>query len=892
LKQESILSGNTGSASIKDLPKPKDMEKVAGKCPYAVIHMDGVAVNCLVDSGSEVTTITKSYYVKHFKDTPIYNCKWIHLSASNGLSIPIEGIIVVDITTKNQIFNNMYVLVTQDSINPDMQNHRAVAPGILGCNVIQYLYRQHLEGTLDLTITEDTTLFQQQLEQYINKAQEFQTLQEQLIHNDTGTLGFVKTLGSHVYIPANTSTTIRGTTRRLPETLTVIVEHIESTPYPDLMITPTLTHIDHNGHIAFEITNLGQQDIIIERASRIAKISLCQLIIPDIDEPLQYRQTAQTIDDFPFKINMGNINLDTNNNDDLIRLFNKYQNVFSQDDNDIGSTDLVKHRIITQDDIPIKEPDRRIPPNLKSEVKKILQNWLDAGIIKHSDSPYASQIVLVHKKSGDVRICIDYRALNIKTIKDAFPLPKIEECLESLSGAKYFCSLDLTQGYMQVKIDDNDAHKTAFRALGSLYEYTRLPFGLCNSPATFSRLMHRCFGDDFQEGMIFYLDDILLYSRTIPEMIQRLDLVFKKLQHHGLKVKPQKCHFFKEKVSFLGHTISAKGIQTDPEKIQAVQNFDRPSSDKTLRQFLGLTSYFRRFIKNFAIIASPLHNLLQGKKKKKQKKVVTDGKWPDKWTEECETAFKMLKSKLINTPILQYPDFNKSFYVETYASMIGFGAVLYQMEGKQKQVIAYASRKMKLQEQTIKGYSSMKIEFLAMHWAITKKFKDYLYGAKHQFIVRTDNHPLSRMLSTKQTAADMGKIADLADYNFQLEYKSGRTNLAADALSRNPITTVLEDNIQDQITAYICDYDDNTLIPDELKIQIEPDLLHRPEIFTSINEIHISANQNYHDTDLKQLQQQDSYISRVLDFMKKTEEMLNTLETAETHKRFTLQNHC
>jgi len=375
--------------------------------------------------------------------------------------------------------------------------------------------------------------------------------------------------------------------------------------------------------------------------------------------------------------------------------------------------------------------------------------------------------------------------------------------------------------------------------------------------------MHRCFGDDVQEGIIFYLDDILLYSKTIPEMIQRLHLVFQKLQQHGLKLKPQKCQFFKDEVSFLGHVISAQGIQTDPDKIRAVQEFKCPTTDKTLRQFLGLTSYFRRFIKNFALIASPLHNLLRGPKCKK-KSLTSQEKWPEKWSEECEVAFRTLKSKLINAPLLKYPDFNKSFYLETDASLVGYGAILFQMEGKQKSVIAYASRKLKIAEQTIKGYSSMKIEFLALHWAITKKFKDYLYGAKHEFIVRTDNHPLSRMMEAKQTAADMGKLADLTDYNFKLEYKSGKANLAADALSRNPVNADPAEHCQAEIIAYISEHNANTEIPDEIIVQLKSDT---DNVHTSLNEIHVSSTNIYQETDLQKLQQEDPYVSKVLTLM-------------------------
>ena len=862
------MSGTKDSKSVKpkEIAKPTNLDKVAGKCPITEVLMNGIPVNCLIDSGSEVTTITDSYFHQNFKDIPIYQCKWINLSAANGLSIPIRGIAILDINFKKSIFKDMFVLITKEPSNPHMQQKKMEVPGVLGCNVIQHLY---LEGNKDAfkSITE-TLSVQEHVKQYVLKSQELHQLQNKLNKSDTGILGFIRTHGKHTIIPANTSCTIKGTTRQLPETLPVLVEHTNSCPFPDLMITPTITRINKYGHVLFEVTNPSSSDIIIDNPSRIAQISIFEQLIPELQEEHPGNK-LRSLDDLPFKVNLGNIKLNTSQNIQLVNLLHRYQNIFSQHDNDVGSTDLVEHRIQTEDEIPIKQPDRRIPPNMKKDVRDILQNWLNAGIIKYSDSPYASQIVLVRKKTGDIRICVDYRALNKKTIKDAFPLPKIEECIESLAGAKYFCSLDLTQGYLQVKINEEDTHKTAFRALGSLYEYSRLPFGLCNSPATFSRLMHRCFGDDFQEGIIFYLDDILVYSSTISEMFQKLDLVFSKLQHHGLKLKPTKCHFFKEEVSFLGHKITSSGIHTDPEKIRAVSEFIRPNSDKTLRQFLGLTSYFRRFIKNFALIASPLHGLLKGQKIKKQ--VKTDN-WSKKWTEECEHAFTTLKSKLIDAPILIYPNFNKPFYLEVDASIIGFGAVLFQMNGRQKQVIAYASRKLKVQEQTIKGYSSMKLEFLALHWAITKKFKDYLYGAKQQFIVRTDNHPLSRMMQSKQTTADMGKLAELADYNFIIEYKPGKTNLAADALSRNPVTPTDDiENIQEEIVQYLAEQEGNTAIPDEVIAEVEPEIsMHKIQSF--INQIQTtSMNNSTCNISLKNQQEEDPHISKIVNFIGKGE---------------------
>lgn len=212
---------------------------------------------------------------------------------------------------------------------------------------------------------------------------------------------------------------------------------------------------------------------------------------------------------------------------------------------------------------------------------------------------------------------MDYRFLNCNTVKGAFPLPSIEEAFEALSGAKYFCSLDMTQGYMQVPVAEEDRHKTACRALGSLFEFCRLPFGLCNGPATFSQLISRCFGDINHMGVVLFLDDLLVYGRNFEETVDYLCLVFERLR----KLNSSKCCLFQEEVVYLGH-VSRSGIQTDPKKIKAVVKFRTPSSVKDVRSFLGLCSYYRKFIKNFSKIAEPLHELLSGGKKTKRRKAV------------------------------------------------------------------------------------------------------------------------------------------------------------------------------------------------------------------------------------------------------------------------------
>ena len=308
-----------------------------------------------------------------------------------------------------------------------------------------------------------------------------------------------------------------------------------------------------------------------------------------------------------------------------------------------------------------------------------------------------------------------------------------------------------------------------------------MPFGLTNSPATFQRLMERCLGDMQPQECLVYLDDIIVYSSTIEEHMRRLEAVFQKLKDFGLKLKPSKCHFLKSEVTYLGHVVSKDGVHTDPEKIKAVQNWSTPKNVKELQQFLGFVGFYRRFVKGFSSIASPLHLLLRGHlNNSKKKKKIQPAEFV--WGPKQQRSFEELKTVLTTAPILGFADYHSPFELHIDASMQGLGAVLYQIQDNQPRVISYASRGLKPSEQ---NYPAHKLEFLALKWAVTDKFSDFLYGQK--FKVLTDNNPLTYVLSSARLDATGHRwLAKLAVYDFALEYKTGKTNTDADALSRLP----------------------------------------------------------------------------------------------------------
>ena len=402
-----------------------------------------------------------------------------------------------------------------------------------------------------------------------------------------------------------------------------------------------------------------------------------------------------------------------------------------------------------------------------------------------------SQVVIVHKKTGEIRLCIDFRALNAVTIRDSFPLPRIEEALHAVKAAVWFTSFDLAQGYLQLAMDEADIHKTAFRARSSgLYEFTRMPFGLSNTGASFCHLMEMCLGDQQYLTLLFYLDDICIFSSSIDEMLDRIAMVLYRLKEFNLKIKPKKSFFFQSNILFLGHMLSKDGILPNPEKVSKVRDWPVPKTAKEVHSFLGLASYYRRFIPKFAKWANPLHNLIRPiATKKKHAGTRLQPLPPDlppfKWDSQHQESFDRLKDALTSSPILAYPNYDKPFILEMDTSLKGLGAVLLQEDDDGNfRIISYASHTLKPYERSMQKYNSAKLELLALKWAICDKFRDYLIGSR--FTMLTDNNPLTYVHMSRLGATQIRWLSDLTLFDFEIRYRAGKTNQAADALSQRP----------------------------------------------------------------------------------------------------------
>ncbi|MCG8034214.1 MAG: retroviral-like aspartic protease family protein, partial [Candidatus Thiodiazotropha taylori] len=363
----------------------------------------------------------------------------------------------------------------------------------------------------------------------------------------------------------------------------------------------------------------------------------------------------------------------------FFELLLKNQEVFAKSKYDLGCTSLVTHSIDTQGHRPIKQAPRRLPINKRDVAEREVQAMLDNNIVQPSSSSWASPIVLVEKKDKSTRFCVDYRALNEITKKDSYPLPHIQDCLDALGGSKWFSSIDCQSGYWQVKVNPEDACKTAFTCSSGLFEFRVMPFGLCNGPPTFQRLVEHVLSNLHWKICLLYIDDIIVFSKTFEEHVERLNQVLARIKSANLKIAPKKCHFFQEKVTFLGHVVSSEGIATDPSKTESVANWPVPKNVKQVRQFVGLASYYRRYIQQFAQIARPLHKL-------------TENGVPFLWTPECQLSFETLKQKLTSSPILAYPINGTEYILDTDASNDSLGSVLSQVQNGQERVISYYSR--------------------------------------------------------------------------------------------------------------------------------------------------------------------------------------------------------
>lgn len=465
----------------------------------------------------------------------------------------------------------------------------------------------------------------------------------------------------------------------------------------------------------------------------------------------------------------------------LLSTLNSRRDCFAFSLAELGKTSLAEMQINLKDSVPVTYRPYRISLAEREKVKTIVNELLDSGIIRESTSEYASPIILVAKKNGEVRMCVDYRALNHKTVKEKFPMPLIDDQIDKLSGQVFFSTLDLASGYHQVPVSESSKHLTAFVTPDGHYEYNRMPFGLTNAPAVFQRLILNLLKQRNIPGVLAYMDDVIIASRSLSEGIDRLSAVLDLIKKANLTLNLKKCHFFKRTIEYLGFEISSNGVRPGLRKIEAVSEYRTPENVHEVRQFIGLVSFFRRFVAGFACIAKPLTSLTRSN-------VV----WA--WGDEQEKAFKELKAVLISRPVLAI--FNPEYLTElhTDASASGLGGILLQRadDSKPLHAVAYFSRQTSKDEQHFHSYE---LETLAVV-ASLNRFRVYLLGI--EFKVVTDCNALRTTLTKRDLIPRIARWWLLVqEYTFTIEFRPGSQLVHADALSRNSI------NVSDVNNRYV-----------------------------------------------------------------------------------------
>ena len=533
-----------------------------------------------------------------------------------------------------------------------------------------------------------------------------------------------------------------------------------------------------------QVANLSKRTIMIHPGQALAemtRLNKAQLnVLNELENTQQEEKLKQEkLDVIP---DLSDTNLNQQQQEDLRKLIMSFSDIFTKQN---GRTEVTRHQIkLIPDSKPFNSPPYRYAPAKREVIEQNLKEMKEEGIIKPSKSPWASPVVLAPKKDGTIRFCVDYRKLNSITIRDAYPIPRIDDTLNALQEAKFVSTLDLRSGYWQVEMDKDSKEKTAFITHKGLYEFNVMPYGLTNAPATFQRLMDVVLAGLKWQCCLVYIDDVIIYSPTFDQHLNDLKEVFQTLREANLTLKASKCYFCRREMKYLGHIITQDGIKPDPTLIKAVSDFPQPKTIKDVQSFLGLSGYYRRFIKDYAKIAEPLN---------KQLRQLKDKNYHLNWTSECTNALETLKKKLTNAPIMSTPNFKEPFILELDACEYGLGAVLAQEYDKKKFVIAYASRTLSPPE---RNYSATEREALAIVWA-TQHFRPYLEGTK--VLIRSDCKALQWLMNAKDVSGRLARWAmKLSAFQIEsIQYRPGHANANADSLSRNPLTTT--SSIENQV---------------------------------------------------------------------------------------------
>ncbi|KAL8572029.1 hypothetical protein ACOMHN_038387 [Nucella lapillus] len=756
------------------------VEALVGPCCETTIAVNGQRAQALLDSGSQVTIISEAFYRTHLPSIPLEQPDFdLTINGAGGQRVPFLGCARVQVQLPKEVAGTSKVIDTVAVVGPDTAFSTRV-PVIIGTNTIRCFARQF---SLCSGPSHHSPI-------PIPCAVAF--AYKDVSGNKEGRLAPVRLVGPAVTLPPNSATDVRGVVRLdlistrdavlvqeptvdyLPDGVAVQASKASTSSLPRLRVTVV-------NNTAAPI-RLRSKQVIADLYSIRAEYGVAQVLqqlAKDKDLGTDEGTTAATTttttnqggDDptLRSRLRFGD-GVDANWKAEFTEKLVRYEDVFSSSDFDIGRTDVAHDIELTPGPV-IRARPRPIPPQDLEDVRKHLKELLDTSIITPSSSPYASPIVLVRKKSGQLRLCVDYRAVNARTIRDSYTVPKIEDLIKTLAGARYFSQMDLSKAYYQVPLTERARKMSAFITPLGLYEFERLSFGMVNAPSTFQRLMERCLGDMNLAELIVFLDDVLVHGKTLGELGERTLRVLEKLRRYNLKLDP------------------GEGVRPDPEKIEALTTWPVPKTVKEIKAFFGFCGFYRRWVPRFSEIVKPLSELTAGylpaktaRRTGKRPHLTLASDVTHRWGDRHQAAFEKVIQALTTAPVLGFPDPQLPFKLHCDASGTGLGAVLYQKQGTEDRVIAYASRGLNKSEE---NYPAHKREFLALKWAMTEKFHDYLIGAK--VLVYTDNNPLCYVLkNAKLDATSHRWLAALSLYDFDIRYKKGKNHNDADGLSRRP----------------------------------------------------------------------------------------------------------
>jgi hypothetical protein len=562
---------------------------LVGAANEASLLIGGEKCACLIDTGSMVTSVGEQFYNRYLKKFKLQDLNNVlQVEGAGGHSLTFKGFIEVDITVPGHTEEPLWVPVLVAPAT--VYNNRV--PLIVGTNVLSRLSQGRKPDIWTAVINSMISA------KYVSK--------EVAVYSC-----------AQLVIPPNGIVTFKGRLGSRCGFNTGCLEPAETLP-GGIMLMRSIAVPDEDNRVHVLLHNLTSRSIEIPAKQKVAGIQGCYTISAETHGQFLQVPTQTNTAEIPVKFD--DPSLTGEELQYAKQRLNNFRDVFAFSPTELGTAKGIKHTIKLSDEVPFKDRPRRIPPSMYAEVKQHLEDMLACGAIRPSESPYSSNVVLVRKKDGSLRVCLDFRKLNSKTIRDAYFLPRIEDTLDSLHGATWFSSLDLQSGYWQIEMEEEDKAKTAFSVdkLG-FYECNRMPFGLTNAPATFQRAMNCALKD--APNCFAYLDDIIVFSSgSVKDHMEKLEAVLQRVREHGFKLKPSKCHILLKRISYLGHVVSADGVEADPKKCEAIRNWPLPNTLQELRSAIGFFGYYRRFVKYFAKLAQPLHNLFKrGRKQVKEK---------------------------------------------------------------------------------------------------------------------------------------------------------------------------------------------------------------------------------------------------------------------------------